>query len=103
MAFEDRAALAGDPQFRDRVIVAALQTAVGILATEPPVGQEEYVERRQALATAVFNTPREMTDRFAWAVISNPGIGPAATDSDIEYTITTVWDPLSGIPAQDRP
>lgn len=98
MTFLDDAALAQHKVFRDRVLVATVRTAVAVSA-EAPTADAAHDAMRSALATNVLNNPLGHVERFAWAVITNPSVaasGLAATDSDLEYVLTTIWDAVAG-------
>ena len=95
----DRAQLARHPGYRDRVQVAMVVTAVNV-ASEGPSGDDRKDSLRAALATNVLNDPNGYVERFTWAVLSNPVIadsGLSTSDSDLEYTMSTVWDALAGV------
>lgn len=95
MSLLDSAQLASDGEFRARIQVAAITAAKDVIGEEAT--DDAVSLRRQSLAFAVLSSPDYLTNRFAWAVASNPAMGPDATDSDIQYTVNSVWSDLSGV------
>lgn len=96
MALSDQAQLARFDGFRDRVLVAAVQAA-GDVASEEPSGDQRKDDLRKTLATNVLNDPDGHLDRFAWAVARNVAITFASTDSDIQFTVNSLWDGMAGV------
>jgi hypothetical protein len=96
MALIDQANLAGDSAFQARVQMAIVQAALQIVG-EDPGDDADLSYRRQSLGISVLQRPAEMAPRFAWAVAANPAITTDATDSDIQFTITTVWNDIAGV------
>lgn len=108
MGFAEQVAAAKDDGFRDRVLMAAVIAATQISGepshdafADPLHGP--YWSHRHALATAVLNDPFANVDKFAWAVASNPVISLTATDNDIQFTVNSVWDDISGAAIQLQP
>lgn len=96
MSLLDQAQLAQHEGFRDRVLVAAMKTAVAV-AAEPPSGVVRTDDLRGTLATNVLNSPQTHVDRFAWAVVYNGNITYASNDGDIEYTVNSIWNHVAGV------
>lgn len=92
----EAAALARYDPFRDRVLVAVVQAARDV-SSEATSDNPDIDRLRQALAVKVINQPEQYAERFAWAVIANPAITLAATDSDLQYTVNSVWNAVAGI------
>lgn len=86
--------LATWPPFVRRVTAAMLKAAVAV-GNEAFDGST-YKLMRRALVTKVLEDSALWGGRFAYAVVSNPAITFASTDSDIEFTISTVWDAMAG-------
>jgi hypothetical protein len=107
------AQLVEEPAFRTRVHAAAVQAAVNVSGeSTDPMDAKKVV--RQLYAEKVLNGQVAL-DSIVWAVATNPSILQQYADSehlawsppvpadqgeildgDIEYTMSTVWDDLSG-------
>lgn len=96
MSLQDQAALATFPTFRDRVLIATVQAARDV-AAEAPSGDQRKDDLRSSLATNVLADPEGYASRFAWAVAANVAITFASTDSDIQFTVNSVWDAVAGV------
>jgi hypothetical protein len=96
MSLQDQAALATFPTFRDRVLIAAVQAARDVQAEEPS-GDQRKDDLRSSLATNVLGDPEGYADRFAWATAANVAITFASTDSDIQFTVNSLWDAIAGV------
>lgn len=86
--------LASDTVWRGRCTTAGVQAATQVMA-EPAdtVGHDV----RAAYANKVLLNPATHGGPIAMAVAAQPGIeGPEATDSDIQFTVNSLWDALSG-------
>jgi hypothetical protein len=44
----------------------------------------------------VLADPTGWAPRFALAVVTNPVITVASSDSDIQFTVNSVWDAIAG-------
>jgi hypothetical protein len=102
MALLDQANLAADTTFIARVQMAIVTAALQIVG-EDPGSDVDVSYRRQSLGINVLGDPAGHAARFAWAVASNPVITADATDSDIAYTITTIWSDLAGVVSVPMP
>lgn len=99
MDFEQVPALAQDPVWMSRVTTAIVRAATDISAEvhSPEVPYDTY-RARASLAAQVLNGPTRYREPFSWAVASQPGItGPEATDSDIQFTVNSLWDAMAGV------
>lgn len=88
--------LATWPPFMRRIRAAVAKAAVDIgaeLAAETPRSQI-----RRSLSVNVFASLDDYTARFALAVARNPVITNDSSDSDIEFTVNSVWDVIAGAP-----
>lgn len=94
MALSDMTDLAVYPPFVRRVTAAMLKAAVAVGAEEFD-GTGYRLSRRALVKQALEDSPL-WGSRFAYAVVSNPAINYASTDSDIEFTVNSVWDAMSG-------
>lgn len=96
MSLLDQAQLAQHEGFRDRVLICAVQAAVNV-AAEAPSGDTRKDNLRATLATNVMNDPLGHVDRFAWATAQNAAISYASTDSDMQWTVNSLWDGMAGV------
>lgn len=96
MSLHDQAQLATFPPFRHRVLIAAVQAARDVQAEEPS-GDQRKDDLRSSLATNVLNDPEGYADRFSWAVAANVAVTFTSTDSDLQFTVNSVWDAVAGV------
>lgn len=94
MALSDMTDLATYPPFIRRVTGAVLKAAVAVGA-ETYDGSQYKIMRRALVKSTLEDSPL-WGGRFAYAVASNPAITVASTDSDIEFTVNSVWDAVAG-------
>jgi hypothetical protein len=93
---EERSTLGADPTFRARCQSAALQAATDVMAEPPDThGHEE----RTAYANKVLLNPSLQSQAIAFGVAAAPAIHEASTDSDVQFTINSLWDAWSGVSA----
>jgi uncharacterized protein YueI len=97
MAFIDQSVLARSPQFRDRVIIAMVKTAVLIVGEALEVGKEVLHEKRHTLGVDIVQNPDLKLNAFSFAVAQNAAITATSTDGDIEFTVVTVFDDIAGV------
>lgn len=90
MNFLDMATLATDSELRTRINVALVIAAKAIAA--------EGTDRsaRRILAHNILDQPMAYLDRFTWAIVTNPAITAESSDSDIQYTVNSVWNSIAG-------
>ena len=74
--------------FRKKVEHAIVKSALAIKAAGPEVLGGE----RKALARLVLYDPVAYAALFAKAVVTNAAITSASIDSDIEFTVNSMWD-----------
>lgn len=96
MSLNDQAQLATFPTFRERVLIATVQAARDVAAEEPS-GDARKDDLRSTLATNVLNDPEGYMDRFAWGTAANVAITYESTDSDIQFTVNSMWDSVAGV------
>lgn len=101
MAFTDQATLADDPAFRAKVRVATVTAAKDILGEAKGGFSDTKFGKRQSLADQVITNSGSFVDRFAWAVAASPAISAGSSDSDIQFTVNSVWDDLAGVRITD--
>lgn len=95
MTFEEAYNLGSDPVWRGRCQTAALKSATSVMSEEDTTaGHAE----RTAFANKVLLSPALQSQAIAFGVAAQPGITDEnATDSDIEFTINSLWDAWSGV------
>lgn len=93
------------PSFKARLSAGIITVAGQILpAAQDEMPSAQY-NKRYNLAGDVLRDPLGIADRFVWPVLANPAIqesGIAATDNDIIYQITAIWDAVAGVTAEDK-
>jgi hypothetical protein len=94
MSLSDMTDLATHPAFIRRVTGAMLKAAVNV-GSELYDGTQYKIMRRALVTKALEDSPL-WGERFSYAVASNPAITFASTDSDIEFTVNSVWDAMAG-------
>lgn len=85
--------------FTNRVEAAVVQAAISI-GNEADDGSQ-YETLRRALATNVLQHPTQYTYLFNGPVAANAVITNDSTDSDLQFTVASVWDAIAG--AGQRP
>jgi hypothetical protein len=103
MAFTDQAALADDETFRTRVRVALATAAVQVMGEATDGHTDAQYGKRQELAFDVLRAAAEgpLLEAFVWAVVANPAVTNASTDSDIQFTVNASWGDLAGVRITD--
>src|SRR4051794_14834278 len=95
MTLEDAYTLGSDPTWRMRCQTAGLQTAANVISEDPATDGHP---QRTAYANRVMLNPLGESQAMAFGVAAQPGItGPEATDSDILFTVSSLWDAWSGV------
>lgn len=94
MALSDMIDLANHPAFIRRVEGAMLKAAVNVGAET--FDGSSYKLQRRALVKLVLEDASRWGEVFAYAVVSNVAITFSSTDSDIEFTVNSVWDAVAG-------
>ena len=103
MGYTEQAALAADQTFRDRVRVALATAAVQVMGEAKETYSDVQYGKRQGLAFDVLRTAASgvLLEAFIWAVVANAAITGASTDQDIQFTVNSTWDDLSGVRIDD--
>ena len=102
MAFTDQHTLYLDATFRGRVKVALAKIATQIAGEDPTGMKGRKSRKRQALASHILNDPDGYLDRFALATVTNAAITGAATDGDIEFQLSAVFDDFAAVDFDER-
>lgn len=103
MSYEVRIGLASNPLFRKKIRLATVIAAVDIQGEEQGATPEGAFQKRQALATKVIKTAgigtpdEDLLAMFVWAVIANVSITAESSDSDIQFTVNSVWSDAAGV------
>lgn len=94
MSLTGIADLAVHPTFVRRVTGAAVKAAIAIGAEE--YDGTQYRIMRRALATNVLRDASAWGKVIAWPVAGNGSLDDDSSDSDIEWTVSSVWDAVAG-------
>lgn len=86
--------LAQHPEFLRRVRAATVKAAVAV--GNEPNDQTQRALQRRALAQNALHDSDQWADPFAWACARNPVITLDSADSDLEFTVSEVWDAIAG-------
>lgn len=102
MAFTDQAALAADSTFGSRIRVAMMTAATQVASEAKGSMDDEVYDKRQQLARQVLTSAGLNTlDMFVWAVVTNVAVTGSSTDSDLQFTVNSVWSGLAGVRVTD--
>jgi hypothetical protein len=91
---EDIFLLARRSSFVERIQAAIAKAAVAVAAEAPQEGERPRL--RRALSAKVLENSEEYAPRFALAVATNAVITQGSSDSDIEFTVNSMWDAIAG-------
>jgi hypothetical protein len=103
MAYTDQLALLSDQTFRDRITMAMVTAALNVQGEAETADSPTFYAKRSALAVGALTSPSMFADRFVWAVAANPAINADSSDSDIQYTVNSVFSDLAGVMASEGP
>lgn len=101
MSYTDQGTLAADTSFQLRVRVAVVTAAKDVMGEAKGSMTDTVFNKRQQFAYQVINSSLGYLDRFVWAVVANPVITNASVDSDIQFTVNSVWNDLCGVVITD--
>lgn len=94
MAFRDQYDLARDPIFVQRVQVGIVKSAI---AVQNEGNDTEGHVARASFAYQVLLNPENYARLIAQGVATNDVITEASSDSDIEFTINSMWNAYSNV------
>lgn len=95
MTFEESYRLGADPIWRARCQSGALKVAANVMSEEDTT--EGHAER-STYANRLLLNPSLESQAIAYGVAAQPAItGPEATDSDIEFTISAMFNAWAGV------
>ena len=111
-SLDDRIALTREGWFRQRVRMASVSAAVDVQGESPESMSPAKYQKRQELAhkvitTAGEGTPEENLNRmFVWACANNTLTDTWVStedipDSDLQFTMNSVWDDCAGVTGND--
>ena len=95
MAFIDQIALSTDQNFRNRCKIAMIVSAQNVAAEATSTANHVS---REALAKAIENNPDAYVMAFTLGVVANPAITTASIDSDISFTVNSIFNGMAGVP-----
>ena len=94
MSFRDNTELAQFAPFVARVQAAMVKAAIAVSSEDPST---EAHSTRVQWATQVLRDPAHYAARMAFGVAANPIITAESSDSDIEFTVNSVWNAYAGV------
>lgn len=99
MTFLEQIQLAEDGEFQARVRQAAITAAAQIMADQPDNTPQAIAKHalRTKLALDVLRSPSAWARPIAAAVVTNVAISVESTDSDLQWTVNSLWDALAGV------
>jgi hypothetical protein len=99
MTFLEQIELAEDGEFQARVRQAAITAAAAIMADQPDNTPQAIAAHalRAKLALEVLRNPSAWARPIAAAVVTNAAVTAESTDSDLQWTVNSLWDALAGI------
>jgi hypothetical protein len=106
VTFAAQIALTKDADFRGRVRMAAITAAVSVAGEAQAGVTVTAYTKRQALSLRVLTAAGggergEVLDMFVWAAAANPSLTAESTDSDIQFTVNSVWSDCAGVTGLD--
>jgi hypothetical protein len=103
MGYTEQLTLLSDQSFRDRVTMAMVSAALDVQGEAETPDHPTYYAKRSALAVGALTSPSMFADRFVWACAANVAINAESSDSDIQYTVNSVFSDLAGVMASEQP
>lgn len=99
MDFIGQIELAEDGTFQGRVRQAVIGAAVAIMAEQPANTPQAIAthEKRTALANRVLLDPVSMQRAWAYMVVTNQAISVESLDSDLQWTVNSMWNAMAGV------
>jgi len=101
MSFTEQAALAADLSFQNRVRVAMTVAAVDVMGEAKGQMTDSVYNKRQSFAFQVLSNSAGYLERFVWGVVANVAITGSSVDGDIQFTVNSLWNDLSGVTITD--
>ena len=99
MDFLGQIELAENGEFQARVRQAVITAAIAILADRPANTPQaiDLHKRRTALASKILTDPLSSQRAWSYAIVSNVAIDGDSTDSDIQWTVSAMWNAMAGV------
>lgn len=99
MTFLEQVELAENGEFQARIRQAAITAATAIMADRPANTPQAIATHalRTRLALDVLRNPTTWARAFAAAVVTNNAVSAQSSDSDLQWTVNSLWDALAGI------
>lgn len=101
MSYTADDALANDATFRGRIRMAMVNAARQV-ASEARTVKPILDAKRNALAVKVLNDPPGTLDRFVHASIEAGTLTSGSPDGSLDSAISSVWNGIAGVTAQDN-
>jgi hypothetical protein len=101
MAYIDQYALGEDATFQHRVQVGVLTAAVQVQGEAKDGMSDTAYVKRQNLARRVISGTDQYTRAFARMVATNSAITTGSSDSDIQFTVNSMWSDVAGVDLND--
>lgn len=101
MTYLDQAELAADANFQLRVRVAVVTAAKDVMGEAKDSTTDAVFGKRQQFAYQVINNSAGYLERFVWGVVANVAITTLSSDSDIQFTVNSLWSDMSGVTSTD--
>lgn len=100
----DNYKLANNDTIQKRVIMLSLKIATQVTGeTVSSSLTQTMIDKRHDFALRVFYNHDWAKNIISSTIFSLGTLNKNSTDSDLEYTIVTIWDDLSGIKQKDKP
>ena len=96
--------LAESASFKVRVKVAIVTAAANVVHEDTSAFTPERRDKRNALARAILADPTSFAQTFVWPVVSNASIaasGLDASDGDLAYQVSAIFDAMAGVTAEE--
>lgn len=87
--------------FRKRVTVA-LYTAARNVSSEAKGATTAVFLKRSGLANRVLFNAENFVNQFSLAIVAGDIVTSASVDSDIQFTVNSLWDAFAGVNDLDR-
>lgn len=99
--FKEQAALLKNEEFVERVEIAISKVAHQVGSEEKNLNKVALYDKRHKLSYDVINS--NMTKVFARSIVSaNTDINLLSTDNDLLFMVTSVWDNVAGVQADEK-
>lgn len=94
MDFSEQAELASQYVFTRRVRQAMIKSAVAVMAEDAETANHTA---RATFAQTALHEPERTAAIMALGVVTNAVITSESTDSDIEFTVNSMWNAYAGV------